>query len=261
VGLVATQPQPYRWVEVPFVRGLRPAATFVQGPENRRRLAALGHNVAFLPSGVDLAGFAPVTGEARRAARRALGLAEDGWVVSHVGHLNRQRIDAELFRRIQGVAKVQAVVVGSVDQPQDSHLVAELEGAGVRVVHRYLERVAEVYEASSCYLFPVRARRNAIGVPLSVLEAMACNLPVVTTPFEGLVEMFPGGGAGLTFADGRDGLVAAVRAAARGDGVPVATRAMVEAFGWPAVVEGAIDRLLDAVRAPRQTAADKQRQR
>jgi len=244
VGLVATQPQPYRPVEVPFVRWLRPAVTFVQGPENGRLLAALGHDIAFLPSGVDLGAFGPVTGEARAAARLALDLPQEGWVVSHVGHLNRQRVDAALFRDLQLLPGVQAMVVGSVDRPQDDHLVADLQGAGVRVVRRYLERVAQVYEASDCYLFPVRAQRNAIGVPLSVLEAMACNLPVVTTPFEGLVEMFPAGGVGLTFADGREALVAAVRAASRGEGSPAATRALVEPYAWQVVVERAIDRLL-----------------
>jgi glycosyltransferase involved in cell wall biosynthesis len=251
VGLVATQPQPYRRVEMPFVRWLRPSVTFVQGPDNGRLLSALGHNVAFLPSGVDLAGFAPVTGDARRAARRALDLPGEAWVAAHVGHLNRQRVDAALFGRIQTLPGVQAVVVGSVDRPQDADLVAELEGAGVKVVRRYLERVAQVYEASDCYLFPVRAQRNAIGVPLSLLEAMACNLPVVTTPFEGLVEMFAGGGAGLVFADGRDALVEAVRKT-RGDGAAVATRAMVEPFGWQGVVERAIDRLFESLPAGRR---------
>ena len=41
----------------------------------------------------------------------------------------------------------------------------------------------------------------SIEVPLSVLEAMACNLPVITTRYAGLSTMFNSEGDGLFFVD------------------------------------------------------------
>jgi len=246
VALVATQPQPYRAVERPFVRWLRPALTFVQGPENGRTLSALGHRVAFLPSGVDLAAFTPVDAEKRRAARSVLGLAEETWVLTHVGHLNRYRVNIELYRALQKIPGVQTVVVGSVDQPQDRELIAELEAVGVQVICRYLERVSQVYEASDCYLFPVQRKTSAIGVPLSVLEAMACNIPVVTIPFEGLQEMFPDGGEGLLFARSDEEIVTAVRRLARNGAGPCNPRSLVEPYAWSAVVDRALQQVFQS---------------
>lgn len=243
VALVATQPMPYGPLERFLVSVLRPSMTFVQGPDNDDRLRRLGHRVAFLPSGVDLSAFGPIAAETRLRARRALGLPEDSWVISHVGHLNRRRIDEDLFRSLQALPGVQVVVVGSIDQPQDNALVDALEAAGVVVIRRYLERVAEVYEASDAYLFPVRSTVNAIGVPLSVLEAMACNLPVITTPFEGLVQMFPEAKDGLHYArDGRE-IIATINELTNGASDTVATRQLVDAFSWTTVVHGALDRM------------------
>lgn len=244
VALVATQPQPYRSIERPLVRWLRPALTFVQGPENGRNLAALGHRVAFLPSGVDLAAFTPVNGQRRAAARSALGLDPASWILTHVGHLNRYRVNIELYRALQAIPGVQTVVVGSVDQPQDQELIAELEAAGVHIICSYLERVSQVYEASDCYLFPVQRTTSAIGVPLSVLEAMACNIPVVTIPFEGLKEMFPAAGEGLVFARNDDEIVTAVRRLAADGAGPCTPRLLVEPYDWSAVVDRALQELL-----------------
>ena len=46
-----------------------------------------------------------------------------------------------------------------------------------------------MYQASDCYIFP-GGKDCAIETPLSVLEAMACNLPVITGIYGGLVDLF-----------------------------------------------------------------------
>jgi len=58
---------------------------------------------------------------------------------------------------------------------------------------RYIKKIEEIYQLSDCYIFPITFEGGGISILLSVLEAMACNLPVVTTKFGGLPAIFKGG--------------------------------------------------------------------
>jgi glycosyltransferase involved in cell wall biosynthesis len=53
---------------------------------------------------------------------------------------------------------------------------------------------------------------SAIDAPLSVLEAMACNLPIVTTPFGALPNMFKSG-HGIYYGDTEERLLGLVQLA------------------------------------------------
>ena len=72
-------------------------------------------------------------------------------------------------------------------------------------------------------------------MPLSVLEAMACNLPVVATRFAGLVEAFPQGSGLELVADARE-IPARVEAALGRQAQP-ATRELVLRFSWQSVTD------------------------
>ena len=73
-----------------------------------------------------------------------------------------------------------------------------LKDAGCIVWTNYFPNLEEIYALSDCYVFPTINRRACIETPLSVLEAMACNLPVITTKFGALPRMFKEG-EGLFF--------------------------------------------------------------
>ena len=51
------------------------------------------------------------------------------------------------------------------------------------IIDTYLRNVQEVYQLADVYLFPVQEIENCIDIPLSVLEAASCNLPIVTTEY------------------------------------------------------------------------------
>jgi|GEM_PF-594658 len=107
----------------------------------------------------------------------------------HVGHLKpgrRLEVFAELARR-----GGRCLVIGSTSTEPDPHVVDFLEQAGVRVVRRFISDLGAVYRAADVYVFSVTDVRSAIAVPLSVLEAVACGTPVVSTDFGALREHVP----------------------------------------------------------------------
>jgi glycosyltransferase involved in cell wall biosynthesis len=221
-----------RW-QRSLIPHLAPDRVCVQSPEHADYLKALGCSVALLPSGVDTDVYRPVTPARRRALRLQYGLDPDRPMALHVGHLKAERgvgVLAELVRT--GVEQV--VLVTSSSTVPEAALAAELRRAGVVVVTAYQPQIEHYYQMADCYVFPVTSAENAIDAPLSVLEALACDLPVVTTRFGGLPRMFGSRPhPGLVFADSMDTLVTQsvrlCRAGERG------TRELVRDFGWETV--------------------------
>ena len=62
---------------------------------------------------------------------------------------------------------------------EDDALVKALEDDGVTIMSGYLENVEEIFRMSDAYLFPTRTTENVISIPLSVMEALACGVPVI----------------------------------------------------------------------------------
>ena len=57
-----------------------------------------------------------------------------------------------------------------------------------------IETIEEVFRLADGYVFPTVNYMSAIEIPLSVLEAMATNLPVATMAFGGIPDLFEDGG-------------------------------------------------------------------
>ena len=109
-------------------------------------------------------------------------------VAVHVGHLRRSRglerlseVKARLGDRIE------IVVVASPYFDPDPQVVQELTAAGVHIDRGFVAQMADVYHSADLYLFPAPPEgAGAIELPLSVLEALACSCPVITTRFGAL---------------------------------------------------------------------------
>ena len=235
--MVSLQPRTYGPLARRLIRRLHPDLTLVQSLATCHRLTRLGCPAAVLPSGVDLHAFAPVSRQEKQALRARYGLPPEAYVVLHVGHLKRQR-NVLLLNRVRSELSCETVFVGSTSTPDgvDHDVAAALRAGGTHVIDRYIERIAELYQLADCYLFPVHAIGGAIEAPLSVLEAMACDVPVVTTRFGFLRQSFADG-PGVTFADSDDGLLAAVSRLreTRAQLTPGQVRAQVEPFSWNAI--------------------------
>jgi glycosyltransferase involved in cell wall biosynthesis len=146
--------------------------------------------VRLIPIGVDVAVFRPRSPQAKHAARAALGLPRDAFVV---GSFHKDGVGfgdgaepkwikgpdvllAALERLREDIPEVHVLLSG----PARGYVRAGLERAGIPYRHRFVvrhEELAELYAALDVYVVPSRQE----GGPKGVLEAMASGVPVVTT--------------------------------------------------------------------------------
>jgi len=153
-----------------------------------------------IPNGVDLRVFAP--GD-KTAARALIGLPDDVLVVLYAARSAKSSpfkgfdvLEAALPRIAQGLNGRPAMMLAVGQEASDT----EIEGIPVRFVP-FVEdpsRVATYYQAADIYLHPARAE----NMPLAVLEALACGVPVVASDAGGIPEVVHDGETGLLFANG-----------------------------------------------------------
>ena len=142
------------------------------------------NRVSYIKAGVDTKKFCPVDTEKKKQLRQKYGFAENQKIVLHVGHLTAGRNVATMLKLNK---QYQAVLVTSTQKEDvcDMELVAQMKSdqTSICLVDTYLHNVEEMYQLSDVYFFPVLMAGRCIDSPLSVLEAAACDLPVVTTAF------------------------------------------------------------------------------
>ena len=150
---------------------------------------AIASRFAFIPTWVDVTVFRPAEGHARDSeergeTRKRLGIATDAPVMIFVGRLDRQKDPLLLIDTFVAASRrhpnLQLLIVG--DGVLRADVLAACERHGVqRQVHLLgaqpsaeiarLHRASDVFVLSSAYE----------GMPIAVLEALACGLPVVST--------------------------------------------------------------------------------
>lgn len=184
----------------------------------------------YLRTGVDLERFSPVTEEEKRALKQSYGLDPDRKVILHAGHLKKGR-NIEQLLKIDPAHQVLLVASTLTKAEQDVDLRERLLTApNIRIIDTYLPHIEEIYQLADAYFFPVQDKSYCIDVPLSCLEAAACNLPLVTTHF-GTMREFDGH-EGFVFLD--DFTPQAINAALeQALSLPaINTRESVAAYDW-----------------------------
>jgi glycosyltransferase involved in cell wall biosynthesis len=220
--------QLHKWVDI----------VFAQSQASADVLGSLGCKTVLLPGGVDLKAFHPVSKQEKRLLRLKHGLLDDEQVVLHIGHCNRGRSVATLARLVE--RGFRAILIASTSTDIDRELLAELKRSGVTVVTDYVEHIEHFYQLADCYLFPVANATSAVDAPLSILEAMACNLPVVTTRFGALPRLFEPG-SGLYYGETEQELVCLVAQALHER--DCRTLEKVCPYSWDSVAASILERL------------------
>lgn len=149
----------------------------------RARTKFHAKKTVYIPGvGVDLSRFRPVklTGE----KRREIGLGDDDFVMLNVGELSprkNQPVAVEALALLPD--NVHLVICGQ--GPDHEALVQLAESLGVaNRLHLlgYRSDIAEIIAASDAFVFPSLQE----GLPVAVMEAMACGLPVVASKIRGI---------------------------------------------------------------------------
>lgn len=214
------------------IPALKPDLILVHSHETERMFQRWGCRTRFLPSGVDTTIFSPVSLEAKERLRGKYGIGRDKFVVCHAGSAGKWR-NIKILGDLQ-TEDTQVVLLAGGSTVVDEAGCRELQEKGCLVWRDYLPSAQEIYQLSDCYVFPTADRRGSIELPLSVLEAMACNLPVVSIRFGALPRVFEEGD-GLIFVDDRQSLLEGVARVQQG-GMEIETRSKVLPLSWEKVV-------------------------
>lgn len=139
--------------------------------------------VTYLPNSVDLADFYPADPGRRHGARERFGLPSDAFLIGGVGRLTAQKNFGLLLEAAGPLLneRVQLAIFGS--GPEETML----RGRAGQFVH-FLGTVSDraaIYHSLDALVLPSRFE----GLPMTVLEAMACGVPVLASAVDGVREI------------------------------------------------------------------------
>jgi glycosyltransferase involved in cell wall biosynthesis len=164
--------------------------------------------ITLVQNAIDLGRFSPGS-VSRATARGLLGIPENVPLVAGIGRLNPQKIFS-LFLRVAAAIRrarpdVRFLIAGN--GPEEQSLRGEADALGLRdavVFSGYLADVRHVYLAADVLLMPSRFE----GLPMTLLEAMAMEVPVVASNVDGMAEVLADGEDGfLVPSDAEEGFV------------------------------------------------------
>lgn len=190
IYLFAFQPRKYVLSNWLYLRALRPKLIIAPSSKTSQKLNGLKMPSVPLPLGVDDEQYFELEPEQKRLVREKYGIAEEKTVLLHVGHIQKSRNLGWLIEVKKNNPEFEIIIVASSYNEDDKAVYTALLGRGIRLIREYIPNMVDIYNMADFYIFPVFQDYGSISTPLSVLEAMACNLPVITTRFGSLPDTF-----------------------------------------------------------------------
>ncbi|MCD4832944.1 MAG: glycosyltransferase [Bacteroidales bacterium] len=189
--LIALQPKPIKTWQNKLLKCLFPDVGLTPSPDLKKIWDEKKFNAVLLPLFTDLNKFYPIKNSLKKIKfRKKYNIPENAYVIIHMGHLNSGR-NLDFLIPLQKAGN-QVVIIGSSSTPHDAigpkSIKKQLQKNGILIIDHYIENIEEIYQLSDLYIFPVIAKSGSIGMPLSILEARACGIPVLTTEYGSIKE-------------------------------------------------------------------------
>jgi glycosyltransferase involved in cell wall biosynthesis len=190
--LLLLQPKPLSSGKARLLSFFKPDLVLSPSPQVLSFMSHLKISAEFLPLGADPDVFQPLGDEEKKLQlRKKYNLPGNKFIILHVGHINWGR-NLEALLPLQR-SDSQVVMVSSTstphDAPQEAALSQKMKQQGIVILDEYVEAIQELYQLSDAYVFPVIKDIGSIGIPLSILEARSCGIPVISTSFGGVKEL------------------------------------------------------------------------
>ena len=161
--------------------------------------------------GIDLSRFSEASAEQKADVRRELGLSEGDTFAFTVGNVIPRKNQEVLVRAVKELDDPRFHLFIAGDGPLEGALKALARELGVEDRVHLLGFRRDVYRLSSAadiFLFSSRQE----GLSVSVMEAMACGLPIVASAIRGNTDLIdPGQGGFLVAPDDAAGFADAIR--------------------------------------------------
>jgi glycosyltransferase involved in cell wall biosynthesis len=207
---------------------VKPNVVIVQSIKSENLFKSVGYRTVFIPNGVDTERFVPVNLHRKMELRRKYGFGERDFIALHIGPVTDGRNQEKLL----GLKRVKVLLIVSVTNFSQESLYQELlsKRKDSVICRQYIQNIEEIYAIADAYIFPVKQELNSIDIPLSVLEAMSCNLPVITTHFGALDRVF-NDIEGLFFIDNAEQIQGLLDGIRNGE-YKIDTREAVRSLSW-----------------------------
>jgi len=190
VTILSLQPRKYNSLLKFIIKAIQPECIITQTNITAKYLKDVGINSKVLSLGVDDTKYKELDNREKKFLRDKYNIDHDKTVLLHVGHICSSRNLDWLLQVKSQMTETEVVIVSSTYNQNEKELYEKLVKNGIKIIREYVANIEEIYNLANYYIFPVFQNDGAIETPLSVLEAMACNLPVITTRFGSLPDFF-----------------------------------------------------------------------
>lgn len=146
------------------------------------------NRVEYVPGvGIDVDKFSVIEVD-RDLKHQELGLPQDAFIVLSVGELNKNKNHEVVIRAIAKInnPRIHYVICGQGELEEYLRDLSKELGIGNKVhLLGFRKDIAEICKVSDVFAFPSKRE----GLPVSLMEAMACGLPVVCSRIRGNLDL------------------------------------------------------------------------